>query len=588
MSKLSKQRAKERFLEMVDGVDKSAVLDEIRTCGEDDLYTYFVKKNAFASGVLDEKDINDFVGRVYADWYFLHKNTPNKNIQAVKVLNDYELTPVNLTGNKPFELIKNGQFKNVLPVFFQYTNRLEERYFICVKLDELYNREFQNFKYEVRLYLNLPIDTMLEFAKEFVERAYLHEFPALIKVLNNDFRSDNVIIYTDYEYAEQVVSLIHDIRKDNPTMFTRVGEVSTLLGSIEDYIGFGEQLDSGATYFASRTKALSSLHNQAGTELLKSGIVGEEKKIIFRADGQQYTPTEYLEFMIEKNIIKIVENKIEELEETQDSDNEEIERLYSIRDDVRSGVDITSEVNKLKKSITRNDDYILELEGIGSDDFDYIAKLYRLFSTSDDRIFSRHTDRQKRDVVASKIFSTTDTFEGVNTREFLDTYFKAELSVMLKDILEEEMNNVKHVRQSEVLKNLKKKSCEKLRTILKSILDDGDEGKEYISRCVLDYVRILSTDALENVEVVVDGRVVTLDTNVNTDIINLLPALKEEVDKLTLDDGFIDNTLAEYGINKDNLCLNKTTKNIRRERTIDKETQPERFYYNPDGYLTMR
>lgn len=587
MSRLSHQKAKDNFLSMVDGVDSAVVLDEIRNCGEDDLYTYFVTKDAFATGTIDEKDINEFISHVYADWYFLHKNTPNRNVQAVKLLSDYQYAPVNLTGDKPFELIKNGQFRDVLPIFFQYTNRLEERYFVCVKTDELYNRTFEGFRFEVRLYLNLPSNQHISFAKEFVDRAYLSEFPSLLKILNNDYRSDNIIIYTDYEYAQKVVDVINDIRKENPTMFEKVGEVSTLLGSIDDYIGFGEQLESRATYFSSRCKALSSMHSVAGRQLLKSGIVGEEKKIILRADGNQFTPTEYLEFLLEKNIIKLVERKIEELEESSSEDEEELDRLYDIRDNVRSGIDVTSEINKLKKSISRNTDYVLDLEKIGIDDFDYVAKLYRIFSSSEDRIFSRHNDTQKRDVVSSKLFTTTETFEGVDTKEFLDTYFKAQLSIVIKDIIESDMTSIKHSRLSPVIVNLKKKSCEKLRSILLSILDDGEEGKEYIDRCVRDYVRILSTGALENVEVFVDGRTVSLDTDANTDIISVLPSLRQEVHNLTLNTEFIDNILADCGINKENLCLNKTTKNIRRERNKEKSHAPQgRFYYNPDGYLS--
>ena len=134
MSKLSKQRAKERFLRNVDSVDKDAVLDEIRTCEESDLYTYFVRANAFKTGVLDPKDINEFLLKVYSDWYFLHKNTPNKNARAVKVLSEYEFAPVNLAGDSCLQLVKNGEYKDVLPVFFQYTNKLEEKYFICVKI----------------------------------------------------------------------------------------------------------------------------------------------------------------------------------------------------------------------------------------------------------------------------------------------------------------------------------------------------------------------------------------------------------------------------------------------------------------------
>jgi len=587
VSKLSKQRAKESFLATVEGVDKSAVLDEIRSNVEgDDLYTYFVKKDAFATGTLDDKDVNEFLLKVYSDWYFLHKNKSIKNVQSVKLLSDYSYAPVNLTGDSCLKLVKNGQFRDILPVFFQYINRLEDKYFICIKTDSLYGRTFNDAKFDVRLYLNLRVDKLLDFAKEFIDRAYLVEFPAVLKILNNDYRRDTVVIYTDYEYAQMVVDAINEIRKECPSIFAGVGAVSTLLGTIGDYIGFGEQLENKSTYFSSRASALSNLHRLAGAELLKSGIVAEEKKIIFRTDGSSYTPTKYLEYLLEKNIVKVVEDKIEELEESDNANQAQIDRLYAIREDVRSGVDVDAEMGKLKKSLTRNTSYTLELEGIGSDDFDYVAKLYRIFSSKDDRVLSRHTEQQQKDIVSARVFPTTDTFEGVDTREFLDTYFKAKLSILVKEIIDKEVEGIKRARGSEVLTNIKRKSCEKLRSILTSILDDGDEGRDYIGRCVRDYVRILSSDAFENVEVVIDGRVVNIDTDANTDIISLLPALKDEVDKLTLDNGFIDNILDEYGINKENLCLNKATKNIQKEKIVEKKDKSRTYYYNPEGYLS--
>ena len=585
MSKLSRQRAKERFLKLVDSVDKSVILEEIRNSkGCDDLYTYFVTKNAFASTVLDDREINEFLLKTYSDWYFLHKNTKKPDSDN-KLLNEYAYAPVNLTGSKALDLIKNGEFNDILPITFQYINRLEESYFICIKTDELYNREFKGLQYDVRLYINLKGDKIIDFAKEFLDKAYLNEFPAVLKILNSDNRCDDVIIYTDYEYAEEVVNAINEIKRETSSIFANVGEVSPLLGSIDDYIGFGEQLKNNATYFASRCKALSSMQNMAGSELLKKGIIREEEKIIFRNDGNKYTATEYLEFLIEKNMVKLVEKKIDELESNGDDDTEELNKLYAMREDVSQYADVRTEVNKLKKAMTRSENYTLEMEGIGTDDYDYLAKLYRLFTSADTRILKSHSVTQKKDIVSKQLFKTTDTFEGVDTREFLDTYFKAKLALVVRDVLERDLESVKRSRQSAVLINIRKKACAKLRSILTSITDDGDEGKEYIGRCVNDYVRILSTDALEGVEVTIDGRDISLNTDVNTDIINMLPALKEEVDKLSLDDNFIDNILSEFDINKDNICLNKSTKNISKEN-IAESKQERSYYYDPNGYLS--
>lgn len=586
MSKLSKQRAKESFLENVEGVSKEVVFEEIKQNTEDlDLYTFFVTKDAFKSGVLQDNNLNEFLLHVYSDWYFLHKNTPHNNPHAVKILSDFSFSPVNLTGDKCLELIKNGKYRDVLPIFFQYINRLEDKYFICIRTDELYNRTFKNFKYEVRLYINLPCDQLLEFAKEFLDKAYIEEFPALLKILNNDFRCDTVTIYTDYEYAQKVIDVIKNIKEESRSIFQKIGPVSRLLGNIDDYIGFGEQLMSNATYFSSRCQALSSVNRCAGLETVREGIVAKENQIIYLKDGNKLTPSEYLAYLIERNAVRLVENKIQELEESGQDESEELDKLYAMRENVGIGLDINKEVNNLKKSITRKHNYTLNIEGIGEDNYNYINKLYNLFTTKDERLLRYSSDNDKRRKIKSKLFRLTEEFAGVNTKEFFDIYFKAELGVALQEFIENELNCIKRTKQSGVLSNIKKKSVARLKSILKSVIDDGDEGRHYINDCIYDYVRILSSGSTENIQVFIDGREINISKDVNTDIISLLPEIEQSVKNLAISVEFIDKTLEDYGINKDNLCINNKTKNIFKERKKCNK-HDNHYYYNPDGYLS--
>ena len=587
MSKLSKQRAKEMFLSNVEGVSRDTVLDIVKSADGEDLYTYVVKSGAWNSGTLDDKDINEFVLRYYSDWYFLHKNTYNKDIKAVKLLSEGRYAPVNLVGDSCFELIKGGEYAETLPISFQYINRLEDKYFICVKTDVLYNRHYKNSGRECRLYINLKCSSLLEFAKEFLDRAYTVEFPAVLKILNNDERFDTVTIYTDYEYVQTIIDMINLMRKECSSIFKdAIGELSPMLGVVDDYIGFGEQSSMGHTYLMSRCMAFSSLQNIAGLKLLRDGIVGEEKKIIARSDGSTYTPTEYLHYLIEKNAVKLVESKIEELESAGIESGEEINKLYAMREDIVSSLNMTEEVGKLKKSLTRNEKYTLKINDVGEDDFDYESKLYRLFSTEDDRILGRHAGMGKKDLISSNIFTLTESFQGVDTKEFLNQYFKGKLAVVIKNVIEEELLSVKRNKTSNIIQELKKKACAKLRSILSSLLDDSDEGRVYIGRAVNDYIRILSTDSSDNVEITIDGRTISLDDDVNVDIVSLLPSLQEEINNMSLNSDYIDNILAEFDINKENICINKITKNIRKEPIKKQTVEQSHYYYNPEGYLT--
>jgi hypothetical protein len=188
-----------------------------------------------------------------------------------------------------------------------------------------------------------------------------------------------------------VVKTIEEIMSDYPTMLSHVGSVNPLLGKVNDYIGFGEQ-PLGTTYFKSRTDALASIKRMASNQVLKDSLVAKERKIIFRTDGRNYTPTEYLMFLVEKNAVAIIDNKINELENSTDRTSiVKLKKLYTLRENVSKFIDIPSETNKLKKSITRKEKYRLDLNTVnrlakdsnlelfGSEDnvnYDYIGKLY--------------------------------------------------------------------------------------------------------------------------------------------------------------------------------------------------------------------
>lgn len=586
MSRLSKQRAKERFLKDIEGVDKEKVFAEINNNKTDlDLYTYFITKDAYNRGVLEEKDVGEFLSGVYADWYFLHKNTRNRNPKAVKILSDFNFAPVNLTSSKCFDMVRSGVYNDTLPVFFQYVNKLEEKYFICIRTDELYNREFKGIDYAVRLYINFPHTQVLEFAKEFLNKAYTEELPVLLKVLNGDYRFDTITIYTDYEYVEKVIEAIDAIKYESKSLFAETGKINPMLADVNGYIGFGEQEDISSTYFASRTKALSSIGKCASLKLLKDSIVAREKEIIFRKDGTKYTPTEYLRYLVERNAKALIESKIQELENEDKIDEARVDRLYAMRDSISDTVDIDGEVERVKETFTRRGDYTLKIEGVGEQNYNYLNKLYNLFTTEDERLLRYAGDRAKRRKVNAKIFNVTDELAGVSTKEFLDIYCKSELGIALKNFIDGELTSIKRVKTSSVLGNIKKKSVARLQSILRSILDDGEDGREYIGDCVYDYVRILSSGSTDNVEIIIDGREIAIEKDVSADLVNMMPELKQKIEKLTVSTEFIDNTLEEFGINKDNLSVGSGTKNMAKAKD-SKVADSYEYYYNPEGYLS--
>ena len=110
MSKLRRQKAKERFLKDVEIVDKEVILNELKSNAEnDDLYTYFIKKNAFNTGSLKESDLNEFLLKTYSDWYFLHRTSKNISAGEIRILSDVEYSPAILSGKALVNLIKSGE-----------------------------------------------------------------------------------------------------------------------------------------------------------------------------------------------------------------------------------------------------------------------------------------------------------------------------------------------------------------------------------------------------------------------------------------------------------------------------------------------
>ncbi len=633
MKKLDTIKTKEKFLSSIESVEKEQVFEAIQNNTEDlDLYTYFITMGAHNTGSIDENELYDYMLKVYSDWYFLTKNTGKANVLTVKLFSDENMSPAKMTGKQCFELFNSKKYDNIIPIEIRHVNKLDEKFFVNIDVNALYQK---NDKYDTncRLYINLPANKIIGFVKEFTDRAYLENMPCNIKFLSCDDRCDTVIIYTDYDNVENIVHEIENIKKEYPTIMKGVGGVNVLLGKYNDYIGFGERPDDGGTYFHSRARALESIKSVASLDIVKENFVGKENKIIFRSDGKNYTPTEYLTFLIEKMATKLVEEKIETLEkakaeseqkadtkqteenkeektdtteDTQDNkkdnktkteettvdveseeepkEKDELARLYEIRENIQSELNLDEQVKALKKSLTTRSEYRMDLGDLGQVDYNFLGKLYSIFTVSSGAKYGKSVEEQKR-VVASKIFRTTDTVCGVNTRDFLCVYFRQVLTDFLKEILDRDMESCKQTKQSSMLNNLKTKKAQKLKLIISKILDeDDDEGKEYISDCINDYIRILSTDASDNVEVYVDDEKVVLDTDINADMLYNFPDLQTEYMNLSKSNEFIDKTLQDFGIQPENLALSSGTKNVSKTRVKDVE-ETRTYYYDPEGYL---
>ena len=164
-------------------------------------------------------------------------------------------------------------------------------------------------------------------------------------------------------------------------------------------------------------------------------------------------------------------------------------------------------------------------------------------------------------------------------RRYKNEYFRQELAIILKSILDIKLNESKYEKRSSVLSNLKLKECARLKKIIKAILNDSDEGRDLIDRCIDDYIRILSTGALEDVEIYIMGKKIELTSDIGKAILKNFPELSKKVDELTSNRGFVDTILTLHDINRENMCINAITKNYCKARLEAPKVYDDHYPY---------
>lgn len=596
MSNLKIIKEKERFLSNVIGVDGERVISILNSLSDDtDLYTYFVTAGACKTGAVDESELYDFLHKLYADFYCINSGRDDKIVMPLFL--DSRYSPAKISPKTLFKVIFDNVFRGIMPIGIQSINKLEDKYFVRVDVGKLYAMNMDN-SMSLRLYINMPTTEIIDFVREYIDRSSRDEVPSVIKFLTSDDRCDTVVIYTDYLCVSKIVSIIEEIKSDYPRIFRKVGKVSDLLCSINDYIGFGEMVDGKKTYFMSRTEVLSKIKTSAKMQVLKNTLVSAEKKVIVKSDKLSFTPTEYLLYiitkvageMIEKKIVAL-ENQLETIENASES-NElnqsaddiklELDKMYALLECVEKEIVSTKEVEKLKKVLTRSEEYSLKIGGIDDGKYVFIDKLFNLFAKNEEKYASYKSEDKKKLVIARAIFRPTVNVDGINTKEFLMDFFRVTLADAISAIIDDSEEELDRTKRSSILSSLKQKQIMRLKIILRLILNDSDDGKEYIERCVLDYIRILSMEESDNVEVFIDGNKVVLDYDIGEGIIKMLPELSQKYDELKCNNNFIDNILVENGINAENIGLKHNSKNVCKVKIIEQEKKEREFYYK--GY----
>ena len=143
------------------------------------------------------------------------------------------------------------------PIYFQ------GKYF-CDFYANDFSIERTNFsrRIDVKLYLHIKLKNTLSLAHKIIKKALTTNTPLLFKIATYDARNDNFVFYTNYKDIYSLIELIETVRAKNPELFSGCKIDNPLMGTYNNYIGFGEEPYSWGSYVSVRTDILEKSFNE--------------------------------------------------------------------------------------------------------------------------------------------------------------------------------------------------------------------------------------------------------------------------------------------------------------------------------------
>jgi len=195
-----------------------------------DWYNHFTKNR----GRFATKELNDLAERLFNDKRFLPENIANLKSKHkypfYTFFKLYEKTIGSKIGNptkfQSMELSDNHDSMNdvdFLHVFgYSTTNKKRD-------------------KIEARLYLNLKSKNSAQFAIEAYKKCKEKNLPFYYKLSSADDRNDTFLFYVSYDHMPEYIEVIEEIKQEHPELFEGSEKTSKNFGTINGYIGYGEE-----------------------------------------------------------------------------------------------------------------------------------------------------------------------------------------------------------------------------------------------------------------------------------------------------------------------------------------------------------
>lgn len=212
---------------------------------------------------------------------------------------------------------------------------------------------------EHRLYINNDKKYTHRIAALFTEKCRQRNIPFYYKYNEGKDRDDTIVIYSDIEHLTDYISILKEMKKENPQLMSNIHEPPMLTGRIDGWIGYGADPKGKTSYTFKRTnsmfKALECsivewVNNKEKVDISSNN----NKRLVERKDIFARYITNYL---IEENKGKI--------------DSRMINQLYTeIYNNMNNIIDCFKNRNQL---------YYLKANNIKIN-YQMIKKMFRLFS----------------------------------------------------------------------------------------------------------------------------------------------------------------------------------------------------------------
>lgn len=185
---------------------------------------------------------------------------------------------------------------------------------------------------EHRLYINIDLNDLYEFMNHLMEKFDKYKLPYYFKFCPTCCRDDSLVIYSSTENLMKYIDILYEIKRDHPSLISRMYLPPLLTGKIDGWIGYGSEparLPGGKRTSFNEVRA--KIIEEAISDVTKKWIFDNKDKIISYRN-QKITVAEYYANKVVDCFISNLESSYHSSRKRR-SDSEVISRLgYSLND----------------------------------------------------------------------------------------------------------------------------------------------------------------------------------------------------------------------------------------------------------------